>query len=65
FFSCSGRKLLLGTQTGEEYKILRSELGLDIPVVGFYGYGEIGPGFEDAAKCQFHNETFVTVLIGA
>ncbi|MGI9357643.1 MAG: FIST signal transduction protein [Rhizobiaceae bacterium] len=65
FFSCSGRKLLLGTKTGEEYKILRAELGLDIPVVGFYGYGEIGPSYKDQDICQFHNETFVTVLIGA
>lgn len=64
-FSCSGRKLLLGTRTEQEYEILRQELGFDIPVVGFYGYGEIGPGFEDENSCKFHNETIVTVLLGA
>jgi len=66
FFSCAGRKLLLGTKTEEEYTILKEELGgEDIPAIGFYGYGEIGPAMEGDAGCEFHNETFVTVLIGS
>jgi hypothetical protein len=65
FFSCSARKLLLGTRTGEEYEILKQVVGADIPVVGFYGYGEIGPALTGDASCEFHNETFVTVLLGS
>lgn len=65
FFSCSARKLLLGTRTGEEYDILKQELGDSIPAFGFYGYGEIGPAFSDLDQCEFHNETFVTVLLGS
>ncbi len=42
-FSCAARKLLLGTQTGEEIGIVESVLGSQVPVCGFYGYGEIGP----------------------
>jgi hypothetical protein len=63
FFSCSARKLLLGTRTQEEYKILREEIGEGVPIFGFYGYGEIGPSLSGDALCEFHNETFVTVLI--
>ena len=65
FFSCSGRKLLLGTQTEEEYSILKTELGSELPVSGFYGYGEIGPALEDVSTDHFHNETFVTILLGS
>jgi hypothetical protein len=65
FFSCSGRKLLLGTRTEEEYNILKAELGSELPVSGFYGYGEIGPALEGVSTDQFHNETFVTVLLGS
>jgi hypothetical protein len=65
FFSCSGRKLLLGTRTGEEYDILKEEIGADLPMFGFYGYGEIGPSITGESGCEFHNETFVTVLIGS
>lgn len=65
FFSCSARKLLLGTRTSEEYDIIKEELGEDIPVFGFYGYGEIGPSFTAEQHCEFHNETFITVLIGS
>jgi len=64
FFSCSARKLLLGTRTNEEYEILKNEIGQDLPVFGFYGYGEIGPAFSGDGHCEFHNETFVTVLFG-
>jgi hypothetical protein len=65
FFSCSARKLVLGTRTGEEYKVLTEEIGKDLPIFGFYGYGEIGPSFSNQDSCEFHNETFVTVLIGS
>lgn len=64
-FSCAARKLLLGTRTAEEVGIVREILGDKLPVCGFYGYGEIGPlpGAPDAAN--YHNETFVCLLMGS
>ena len=61
-FSCAARKQQLGTRTGEECASVREVLG-DIPVAGFYGYGELvplGPG----RTCTYHNETCVIVLLG-
>tara|TARA_B100000609_G_scaffold199473_2_gene203220 strand:- start:4474 stop:5631 length:1158 start_codon:yes stop_codon:yes gene_type:complete len=60
--SCAARKYLLGTQVREEYEILRQHIG-DLPVLGFYSYGEIGPSSLGSPAC-LHNETFVTVLLG-
>ena len=62
-FSCAARKLLLGTRTSEEVSIVREILGEDLPVCGFYGYGEIGPPTA-STSAQYHNETFVCLLIG-
>ena len=63
-FSCAARKLLLGTHTGEEVGIVQSVIGSQVPVCGFYGYGEIGPlDMEDPAS-KFHNETFVSLILG-
>lgn len=64
FFSCAARKQVLGTRASQEIGLLRAALAPDVPVCGFYAYGEIGPLQRDAAS-QFHNETFVTVLLGA
>jgi hypothetical protein len=61
-FSCAARKQLLGTRTSEEYTRLRAELG-DLPVAGFYGYGEFVPLGSDRS-CSYHNETVVVVLLG-
>lgn len=63
-FSCAARKLLLGTHTGEEIGIVQSVIGPQVPVCGFYGYGEIGPlGMKDPTS-KFHNETFVSLILG-
>nr|CRH05977.1 Conserved protein of unknown function [Candidatus Magnetococcus massalia] len=64
FFSCSGRKYILGSRVSEEESIIREELP-GIPFTGFYGYGEIGQTVGDAQGARFHNETFVSVLIGS
>ena len=61
--SCAARKQLLGTRTGKEHEILRGVLGDDVPLVGFYSYGEIAP-HGGVPLADFHNETFVTVLLG-
>ncbi len=61
--SCVARKWLLGTRTRAEVQEVRERLGNDIPVVGFYGYGEIAPVGGDGSL-RFHNETCATVLLG-
>jgi hypothetical protein len=61
--SCAARKWLLGTRTGAEIDQVRAKLGEDLPVVGFYAFGEIAPlGAE--GDIRLHNETCVTVLLG-
>lgn len=64
FFSCAARKMLLGTRTNEEFGIIESVIGRDVPVCGFYGYGEIGPRGTDDKVSKFHNETFVSLIMG-
>jgi len=61
-FSCAIRKWVLGTRTGTELDITRQELGRAIPIAGLYCFGEIAP--LDTGGTAFHNETFVTVLLG-
>jgi hypothetical protein len=62
-FSCAGRRLLLGTRVADEYDLLKAKLGGDIPVCGFYTYGELCP-LPGGTAPQAHDSTFVTVLIG-
>jgi hypothetical protein len=64
FFSCAARKLLLGTRTEEELKLIRDVLGDSVPVCGFYGYGELSPHMGDTTGTKYHNESFVTLLLG-
>ncbi|MEQ1505363.1 MAG: FIST N-terminal domain-containing protein [Myxococcota bacterium] len=59
--SCAARKQILGTRTANECRILRDAIGPDVPVIGFYAYGEIAP-LGAARTARFHNETFVTVV---
>ncbi|WP_329608436.1 FIST C-terminal domain-containing protein [Nostoc sp. CMAA1605] len=63
FFSCTGRMHVLGTRAKEEYKILQPEMPAGVISGGFYTYGEIAPLRPDG-DTQFHNETFVTLLLG-
>ncbi|MEA5463394.1 FIST signal transduction protein [Leptothoe sp. PORK10 BA2] len=62
FFSCTGRLHTLGTRTQEEYQVLHDLLS-GITCAGFYTYGEIAP-LRPNSEAQFHNETFVTLLLG-
>ena len=61
--ACAVRNFLLGSRTSSELEIIKSELGDDVPIAGFYAYGEIAP-LELEGSARFHNETCVTVLIG-
>lgn len=63
-FSCAARKLMLGSRTGEEVGIVQSVIGSQIPVLGFYAYGEIGPLDTGDPVSKYHNETFVSLILG-
>jgi hypothetical protein len=61
--SCAVRSFLLGTRTRGEIERIRTGLDKDLPVSGFYAFGEIAPLALESTP-SFHNETCVTVLIG-
>jgi hypothetical protein len=61
--SCAVRNFLLGSRTSGEIDRIRTGLGSNVPVSGFYAFGEIAPLGSDRTP-SFHNETCVTVLIG-
>lgn len=63
-FSCSCRRLLLGTRTREECDVVGSVLGGGVPTIGFYGYGEIAPTGSSGGVSMYHNETFVSLILG-
>ncbi|TGK17732.1 adenylate/guanylate cyclase domain-containing protein [Leptospira stimsonii] len=62
-FSCIMRKHLLGTRVKEEIQILERNLPENIPIFGFYTFGEIAP-LENEDRSLLHNCTMVTLLIG-
>jgi hypothetical protein len=64
FFSCASRRQILGSRTQEEYQIAQSCLSQSLPSCGFYTNGEIAP-LEDRGISYFHNETFITLLLGS
>lgn len=67
-FSCVGRKIVLGRRVNDEVNAVKQVFGADIPVVGFYTYGEIGPDdklSDDLSKVRFHNETMVIWVMGS
>jgi hypothetical protein len=57
FFSCMARRLVLGRRTSREIEVAREIFGADVPMIGFYTYGEIGNCGDVAPTCRFHNET--------
>ena len=65
--SCVGRKLVLGRRTQEEVMAVKKVLGEDVPIIGFYTYGEIGPIDklrEQLSTTKVHNETVVLWVLG-
>lgn len=65
--SCVGRKLVLGRRTHEEVDAVRKVLGRNVPLSGFFTYGEIGPidkMNKNLAVTKFHNETVVLWVLG-
>jgi len=58
-FSCKARHLALGPMVEDEISAVHKLW--KVPLVGFFTYGEIGP--MPQARCDFHNQTLVLVLI--
>ncbi|GAB5560808.1 MAG: FIST N-terminal domain-containing protein [Synoicihabitans sp.] len=54
--SCVGRRLVLNQRVEEEVEAVLDELGQPEGVIGFYSYGEIGPGGVTHG-CELHNQT--------
>ncbi|MEA5619531.1 FIST N-terminal domain-containing protein [Cronbergia sp. UHCC 0137] len=63
FFSCVARRQLLGTKTLQEYQNTKNCFAIPLPACGFYSNGEIAP-LNTTNQTQFHNETFVTLILG-
>jgi hypothetical protein len=62
-FSCAVRKFMLGTRTAQEIVEASSLLPPGLPIAGMYCGAEIAPVAGDN-ESKFHNETFVTLLLG-
>jgi hypothetical protein len=54
--SCVGRKLVLKQRVEDEVEGVRSILGEQIAMTGFYSYGEIAP-FALGERSELHNQT--------
>jgi hypothetical protein len=57
FFSCMARRVVLGRKTDQEIFAAQEVFGKDVPLAGFYTYGEIANCGDTAPVCRFHNET--------
>lgn len=62
-YSCMARKIVLGSRTSEEISEVKKIVGKDIPVIGFYTYGEYAPAGKKGLS-HFHNETITLTIIG-
>jgi hypothetical protein len=60
--SCVGRKLVLKQRTQEEVESVRTVLGEDTVLSGFYSYGEIAP-FAASTRCELHNQTMTITTL--
>ena len=66
-FSCVACKMVLGIKVSDELKAVRKVLGENIPILGFYTYGEIGPidkKVRQLKPTKWHNETIVLWALG-
>ena len=54
--SCVGRKLVLKQRVEEEVEVVRSIVGEQAALTGFYSYGEIAP-FSLGGRSELHNQT--------
>lgn len=63
FYSCMARRIVLGRRTREEIEGVRSIVGEELPIVGFYTYGEYCRVGCDGPSL-LHNETASVSVIG-
>lgn len=67
-FNCIARNKLFGERKGEEISAIQEAVGKNVPLIGFYTYGEqapLGGEVRDIKKCNpaFHNETVVIAVL--
>lgn len=55
--SCIGRKLVLKERIEEELDAVRSTMGEETALAGFYSYGELCPIASTEKQCELHNQT--------
>lgn len=60
--SCFGRRYILHNRIDEELDAIKSVMENDIPISGFYSYGEIGPQKENTYS-EMHNQTLTVMLL--
>lgn len=63
FFSCSARKHVLGRRIYREIDAAQAVFGADVPMAGFYAYGEIANCGTAHPQCRFHNETATFLIL--
>lgn len=68
-FNCIARNKLFGERAGDEIDAIQKVLGSEVPLLGFYTYGEQAPlrgVARNIEQCQstFHNETVVICALG-
>ncbi len=68
-FNCIAREKLFGAKANDEIQAVMQIIGADVPLLGFYTYGEqapLGGETRDSKKCdpRFYNETAVLFAIG-
>jgi hypothetical protein len=67
-FNCIARNKLFGDRSGEEITAIQNAIGKQVPLIGFYTYGEqapLGGEVRNINKCNpaFHNETVVICVL--
>lgn len=67
-FNCIARNKLFGDKSGDEIDAIQEAIGQDVPLIGFYTYGEQAPidgEVVNIKKCNpaFHNETVVICVL--
>ncbi len=60
--NCVGRRLVLGHRAEEELESIGEGLNMDIPMIGFYSYGEFSPIHKPDISCDLHNQTVVLTI---
>ena len=68
-FNCIAREKLFASKAADEIRAVMEIIGNDVPLLGFYTYGEqapLGGEFRNPKQCdsRFHNETAVLFAVG-